>query len=78
MWTLKLVVTAGTTHPDRGPNWIESLVGTKLFHGEKSRFKLPTIPSGASTLGKRGYCFFPEAEAAADAIEVSFLYSALA
>jgi len=29
-------------------------------------------------LKKRGYCFFPDAEAAADAVAVSFLYSALA
>jgi hypothetical protein len=27
---------------------------------------------------KRGYCFFLDAEAAADAVAVSFLYSALA
>ena len=31
-----------------------------------------------SPLEKRGYCFFPDAEAAADAVAVSFLYSALA
>ena len=31
-----------------------------------------------SPLKKRGYCFFPDAEAAADAVAVSFLYSALA
>ncbi len=39
---------------------------------------IPGIPSGASTLERRGYCFFPDAEAAADAVAVSFLYSALA
>jgi hypothetical protein len=41
---LKLVVTAGTTHAARVSNWIEFLVGTKLFHAEKSHFRLPAIP----------------------------------
>jgi hypothetical protein len=31
-----------------------------------------------SPLKKRGYCFFLDAEAAADVVAVSFLYSALA
>jgi hypothetical protein len=72
------VLTAGMMHAARVSNWIEFLVGTKLFHGQKSRFRLPAISSGASTLEKRSYCFFPDAEAAADAVAVSFLYSAWA
>ena len=44
----------------------------------KSHFRLPAIPSETSTLEKRGCHFFPDAEAAADAVAVSFLYSTLA
>jgi len=39
------------------------------------RFEELVLLSG---LEKHGYCFFPDAEAAADAVAVSFLYSALA
>jgi len=38
----------------------------------------PAIPSKASTLEKRGYCFFPDGEALADPVAVRFLYSTLA
>jgi hypothetical protein len=51
---------------------------TKLLSRRKSHFRLPAIPSGAGIAEKRGYCFFPDAEAAAEVVSVSFLYSALA
>jgi len=50
----------------------------RLFRADKITLQI----SGDSARGgyhrKTGYCFFPDAEAAAGAIEVSFLYSALA
>lgn len=52
--------------------WLTYLCADKL------RFRLRTIPSGEKTSDKRGYCFFPDAEAATDAVAVTFLYSALA
>ena len=72
------VLTAGTMHAARVSGWIEFLERQALPRGEKSRFGLPAISSGTSTLEKRGYCFFTDADAAADAVAVSFLYSALA
>ena len=50
---LKLVVTAGTT-PASSFKWIEFLARTTLLRGQKSRFRLLAIPSGASTLEKWG------------------------
>ncbi len=76
--TLNVVVTAGTKNAARVSNWIKFLVGTKLFHGEKSHFRLPAISMRRGYRRETGYCFFPNAEAAADVVAVSFLCSALA
>jgi hypothetical protein len=78
MRTLKSVVTA---HHARGSSFkLDRVFGRHkaLPSGQKSRFRLPAIASGTNTLEERGYCFFPDAEAAADTVAASFLYSALA
>jgi hypothetical protein len=51
--------------------WLASSQGAPPVNDSKSLFCYPPQK-------KRGYCFFLEAEAAADAVAVSFLYSALA
>lgn len=50
--------------------WLASLQGDP-----RERFEELVL---LSLLKKRGYCFFLDAEAAADAVAVSFLYSVLA
>lgn len=49
-----------------------------LPHLTRNRQTLRETAAKSATYGNRAYCFFPDAEAAADAVAVSFLYSALA
>ncbi len=44
----------------------------------RNRQTLRETAAMSATHGNRAYCFFPDAEAAADAVTVSFMYSALA
>ena|SRR6267378_3158963 len=78
MRRLKLVVIASTMQVGRASKLDRVFCRDKPVPRQESRFRLPAIPSGASILEERGYCFFPDAEVAGDAAAVSFLYSALA
>ena len=49
-----------------------------LPHLTRNRQTLRETATKSATYGNRAYCSFSDAEAAADAVAVSFLYSALA
>ena len=50
----------------------------RLFRADKIALQTSGDSIRGEYLRKMGYCFFPDAEAAADAVAVSFLYSVLA
>jgi hypothetical protein len=77
MRTLKLVVTATRR------TWLDLQTRQSFSWAQTcsaARISLHTCCDsiGVEYLREEGYCFFAEAEAAADAIEERFLYSALA